>query len=181
MDVSPEDVLHYWFSERVRAHWFAPSAEIDTEIARRFGALHRQAAGGTLDGWAGRPRDALALMIVLDQFSRNLYRGRPEAYASDAKALGIARAAVARGFDGMLDDWEKAFLYLPFMHSERLEDQEDSVRLFSSARLDNTRYALHHRELVRRFGRFPHRNAILGRTSTPAELAYLSSETAFRG
>lgn len=181
MRTSPEDVLDYWFSEPMETRWFGPSAEIDSEIAQRFGDLHRRAAAGLLDDWAGQPRGALALVILLDQFSRNLHRGRPEAYANDEKAVRIARAAIAQGFDGMLEGWERAFLYMPFMHSEHLEDQEDSVRLFTAAGLDNAAYALHHRDLVRRFGRFPHRNAILGRASTPEETAYLASEGAFHG
>ncbi len=179
--MTPDDILKFWFSESTRAHWFKPSGEIDREIARRFGVLHRRAAAGEFDDWAKNPRSALALVIVLDQFSRNLYRGRPETYANDEQALGIARAAIVRGFDRYLDGWEKAFLYMPFMHSERLDIQEESVRLYTTANLDNASYALHHRDIVRRFGRFPHRNAILGRESTPEETEYLESDAAFRG
>jgi uncharacterized protein (DUF924 family) len=178
---SYEDVLKFWFSEPVREHWFKPSEAIDQDIAQRFGALHRRAAGGELDDWARNPRSALALVIVLDQFSRNLCRGKPATYANDEHALRIARAAIVRGFDQYLDGWEKAFLYMPYMHSERLEIQEESVRLFTTANLDNAPYALHHRDIVRRFGRFPHRNATLGRESTPEEREYLESDSAFRG
>jgi uncharacterized protein (DUF924 family) len=178
---TPEDVIEFWFSDPVREYWFRPSDDLDRDIGRRFGALHRRAAAGEFDDWARNPRSALALVIVLDQFSRNLHRGQPETYASDEHALRIARAAIVRGFDQYLDDWQKAFLYMPFMHSERLEIQEESVRLYTAAGLDNARYALHHRDIVRRFGRFPHRNAILGRESTPEETEYLESDTAFRG
>jgi uncharacterized protein (DUF924 family) len=180
-EMGPEDVLEYWFSEPVRQHWFAPSADVDREIARRFGDLHRRALAGELDGWAEQARGALALVILLDQFSRNLHRGSAEAYAGDDRAVRVARTAIGRRFDRVLKEWETAFLYMPFMHSERLEDQEVSVRLFTAAGLDNARYALHHRDLVRRFGRFPHRNAVLGRESTPEEIEYLASESAFRG
>ena len=180
-ETGPEDIIEYWFSEPVRQHWFAPSADVDREIARLFGDLHRRALAGELDGWAEQARGALALVILLDQFSRNLHRGTAAAYAGDERAVRVAHMAIGRGFDRMLQDWETAFLYMPFMHSERLEDQEDSVRLFTAAGLDNARYALHHRDLVRRFGRFPHRNAVLGRKSTPEEIAYLASESAFRG
>lgn len=180
-DVDPDDILAYWFSQPVRDHWFEPSAEVDRDIGRRFGASHAAATAGRLDAWSGQPRGALALVILLDQFSRNLHRGTPAAYAGDEQAVRVARAAVAQGFDRLLEDWEKAFLYMPFMHSERPEDQDDSVRLFAAADLDNTSYALHHRDIVRRFGRFPHRNAILGRPSTTEELEYLASESAFRG
>lgn len=178
---TPDDVLKFWFSESTREHWFKPSGEIDSEIDRRFGALHRRAAAGEFDDWARNPRSALALIVILDQFSRNLHRGKPETYANDDHALRIARAAIVRGFDQYLDGWEKAFLYMPFMHSERLDIQEESVRLFATANLDNASYALHHRDIVRRFGRFPHRNAILGRENTPEETEYLESESAFRG
>ncbi len=180
-DHSPEGVLRYWFSAAVREHWFKPSKDVDDEIARRFGALHQHAAAGEFDDWARNPRSALALIIVLDQFSRNLHRGKPEAWACDERALGIARAAIVRGFDQYLSDQEKAFLFMPFMHSERLDIQEESVRLFTAAGLDNAPYALQHRDIVRRFGRFPHRNAILGRDSTTEEIEYLQSESAFRG
>lgn len=173
-DTSPDDILTFWFTEPMRSHWFDAETGIDLDIARRFGALHRQAVTGEIDDWARNPRGALALVILLDQFSRNLHRGKPKAYANDDQALQIARAAIVRGFDQYLNGWEKAFLYMPFMHSERLDIQEESVRLFTTANLDNAPYALQHRDTVRRFGRFPHRNAILGRESTPAEIEFLN-------
>lgn len=179
--IDPEAVLTWWFSEPVQKHWFEPSADIDREIAERFGVLHRHAAAGDIDDWANSPRSALALVIILDQFSRHLYRGKPEAWACDEQALRAARTAIIRGFDRPLEDREKAFLYMPFMHSERFSDQEESVRLFTVANLDNARYAIGHRDIVRRFGRFPHRNAVLGRDSTAEEQEYLDSEAAFHG
>ncbi len=181
MTATPEDIIKFWFSDAVRDHWFKPSADVDDDIRRRFGGLHRKAAAGDLDDWARNPRSALALILVLDQFSRNLHRGKPEAWACDDHALRIARAAIVRGFDQYLADGEKAFLYMPFMHSEHLDIQEESVRLFTTAGLDNAPYALQHRDIVRRFGRFPHRNALLGRDSTPEELDYLQSDSAFHG
>lgn len=177
----PDDVLAFWFSAHMREHWFASTPEIDDEIATRFAALHARACRGEVDHWADRARGALALVIVLDQFPRNLHRGTARAYDCDAKALAVARAALERGFDRELAEAERAFLYMPFMHSERLKDQEESVRLFVGTGLDNAPWALHHRDLIRRFGRFPHRNALLGRESTPEEEAYLASEQAFRG
>lgn len=177
----PEKIIEFWFSEPVCEHWFQPSEDVDRDIARRFGETHRRAAAGELDDWARGPRSALALVIVLDQFSRNLHRGKVEAWACDEHVLRIARAAIVRGFDRQLDDREKAFLYMPFMHSERLDVQEESVRLFTTANLDNARYALQHRDIVRRFGRFPHRNAVLGRESTAEEIEYLESKDAFHG
>jgi uncharacterized protein (DUF924 family) len=173
-------LLDYWFSESARQHWFNPADEFDHDLARRYGDLHRQATDGTLDAWADTPAGALALVILLDQCSRNLQRGDAAAYANDGHARRVARDAIARGFDRQLEDSHRAFLYLPFMHSESLADQDYSVRLFAAAGLDHTRYALHHRNIIRRFGRFPHRNKILGRENTPEETAYLAAEGSFR-
>jgi uncharacterized protein (DUF924 family) len=177
----PQTCLTFWFSEAARKHWFKQSDAFDRDIEQRLGALHRQAADGMLDAWAQTPQGALALVILLDQCSRNLNRGSTAAYANDEHARHIVRTAIELGYDQQLENWQRAFLYMPFMHSESLEDQDESVRLFMEAGLDNTRYALHHREIIRRFGRFPHRNKVLGRTSTPEEIAYLESEGAFRG
>ena len=134
--------------------------------------------GGAFDHWAETPRGTLALIILLDQFSRNLHRNSPEAFAADGKAREIARTAIERGIDRMLGEVERMFVYLPFEHSEDLADQDQSVRLFTSLGEDMTRYAEDHRDVIRRFGRFPHRNAALGRTSTPDELAYLAQPDA---
>jgi uncharacterized protein (DUF924 family) len=124
----------------------------------------------------------LALVIVLDQFPLNMFRGQRESFATEAAAREAAVQAIAWGFDQSLTDEQKAFLYLPFMHSEDLADQDRAVALYEGAGLENSlKWARHHRELIRRFGRFPHRNAILGRPSTPEELAYLGSAGAFKG
>jgi uncharacterized protein (DUF924 family) len=180
-DPAAQALLDYWFSESARQHWFSPADKFDRDLARRFGDLHRQATAGALDVWADTPAGALALVLLLDQCSRNLHRGDAAAYANDEHARRVARAAIARGFDRQLEDSHRAFLYLPFMHSESLADQDCSVRLFSEAGLDNTRYALHHRDIIRRFGRFPHRNKILKRENTPEEIAYLNSKGSFLG
>ncbi|MGE0372802.1 MAG: DUF924 family protein [Gammaproteobacteria bacterium] len=180
-DPAARSLLDYWFSEPARAHWFRASEDFDRELAQRFGALHRRATNGDLGAWSDTPAGALTLVILLDQCSRNFNRGHRDAYANDAHARRVARAAIARGFDQALDNWKRAFLYMPFMHSESLQDQDESVRLFTAAGLDNARYALHHREIIRRFGRFPHRNQALGRESTGEESAYLASEEAFHG
>jgi len=180
--MSPDDVLSLWFSERVKPLWFNSTPEFDAELRERFDDTLRAAARGELDDWARTPEGALALVIVLDQLPLNIYRGRPEAFATEAASRRVAAAAIERGLDQAMTDTQRAFLYLPFMHSEALADQERSVTLFEQAGLtDNVKWARHHREIVRRFGRFPHRNAILGRDSTPEELAYLSSEEGFRG
>lgn len=171
---SPDDVLTFWFSDSTRKHWFARSDAFDASLRDRFGDLHTRAAAGQLDDWAATPRGALALVILLDQASRNLHRGTPGAFATDSAALRHARAAVDAGFDSGLSDEERLFFYLPFEHSEDLADQERSVALCASLATAMYRdYAVRHRDVVARFGRFPHRNAILGRESTPEELEFL--------
>jgi uncharacterized protein (DUF924 family) len=137
---------------------------------------------GDLDSWQNTPEGALALVIVLDQFPLNMFRGKPESFSTESQSREVARKAIAKGWDEKLEISSLAFLYMPFMHSENLEDQDRSVYLFEAAGLiDNLRFAKHHRELIRRFGRFPHRNAILGRESSEEELEYLASREAFHG
>lgn len=177
-----QDILDYWYSPRISQRWFASTPALDDEIRTRYEALWRRAATGELDAWADTPDGALALAIVLDQLPLNMYRGKPAAFATEQQAVAVARATVARGDDQRLPRERVPFLYLPLMHSENLADQDQSVALFQRAGLaDNLRFAEHHRGLIRRFGRFPHRNAILGRDSTPEEIAYLGSPEAFKG
>ncbi len=176
------DVLKLWFSERVRPLWFRSTPEFDAELSERFGPLYREAAAGALAHWEHSAKGALALVIVLDQFPLNMYRGRAESFATEAAARKVAERALARDLDQALSDMQKTFLYMPFMHSEALTDQDRCVALCEAAGLtENLKFAEHHREIVRRFGRFPHRNAALGRESRPEEVAYLDSEGAFRG
>lgn len=178
--MSPKGLLDFWFAEPARRRWFRSTPEFDAEIRERFESTWRAAAGGELSDWEETPRGALALVILLDQLPLNMFRGRPEGHATEAASRAVAERAIARGFDARLDDVEKAFLYLPFMHSEDLADQDRSVALFESAGLtDNLKWARHHREIVRRFGRFPHRNAVFGRSSTAEESAWLASPEAF--
>ena len=182
MSVSPHDVVSLWFSERVKPLWFNSTPEFDAELREHFGETLRAAGRGELEDWMQSSEGALALVIVLDQFPLNIYRGQPEAFATEAASRRVAAAAIERGFDQAMSDIQRAFLYLPFMHSEEPADQDRSVTLFETAGLtDNVKWAKHHRNIIRRFGRFPHRNAILGRESTPEELAYLNSEEAFKG
>ena len=169
----PAEVVEFW---RVAGpqRWYAKDEAFDRAIAERFGALHEQAATGALDGWAADPLGALALLILLDQFSRNLYRGSPRAFAQDERALSVARTAVDRGFDGQVEPQFRQFFYTPFMHSESIIDQERCVALCHSlSDPGNLPFARDHERIVRRFGRFPHRNAALGRHTTPAEQAFL--------
>jgi len=167
------EVLDFWFRKIGARHWFSKSAEIDEEIRARFLALHGRIVAGELAGFES-PRAALAAVIVLDQFSRNMFRDTPRAFAADPLARRLAREAIARGHDAGLSGEERVFLYMPFEHSEDREDQALSCELIGSLGNDYwTRYAQAHKAIIDRFGRFPHRNAVLGRESTPEELELL--------
>ncbi len=187
----PHDILAFWFAEgpdSFRKAWFQKDEAFDASIRARFGALLVPARDGALDPWAETPQGALALLLVLDQFPRNLHRGSAEAFASDDHGRAIARQAVlARRFDLAVTPTQRSFFYLPFEHGEQLADQDLAVALFEGLRdipamaapdgvID---YAWRHRAVIQRFGRFPHRNAALGRTSTPAEQAWLAAGGGF--
>jgi uncharacterized protein (DUF924 family) len=179
-------VLEFWFLPATdpghglaRPQWFRKDADFDGEIRARFRALHGVAASGGLEDWAEEPHSMLALLVVLDQFSRNLYRDDSRAFAQDARALGCAKRVIDREWDLVLRPVERQFCYLPFEHSERLEDQDRAFALFSGlGQFPETRdlavWSEKHRAIIRRFGRFPHRNAALGRASTPEELEFLA-------
>ena len=166
-------VLDFWFSHSDR--WWDKDPAFDAEIRDRFGALHAEIEAGEHEAWRATPRGALAYVIVLDQFSRNMFRDTPRMFASDRQALGAAREALARGDAQALGPDERSFLYMPLMHSEDLADQERCVELFrelgNAYSLD---FAEQHLAIIRRFGRFPHRNQILGRASTPEEREFLT-------
>ena len=179
---TPQEIIDFWYSTEISKHWFASTPRLDAEIRTRYEALWQAGAKGELDHWQDTPQGCLALVILLDQFPLNMYRNQAESFSTEAKSIAIARYALEKGFDQVLQPKHKAFLYMPFMHSEKLSDQDLSVRLFTEAGLkDNQRFAEHHRGLIQRFGRFPHRNRILGRTSTSEELEYLNSKEAFTG
>lgn len=173
-------ILSFWFAPEVIAknRWFKSDPAFDAKMREDFGADTEKAASGDYDAWAETPDGALALLLTLDQFPRNLYRGTPRAFATDGKAQGIAADAVARGFDQQTIPERRVFFYLPFEHAESVELQEKCVALCAAlGRLgfaEYARYAERHAEIIRQFGRFPHRNAILGRTNTPEESAYLA-------
>jgi uncharacterized protein (DUF924 family) len=179
----PEEVLTFWFGPldrrgKSRKEWFRKDAALDAGIRERFGALHAAASRRELEAWRASPTPMLALVIVLDQFSRNLYRGDARAFAQDEHARDCAAEALARGDDLGLLPVERQFLYLPYEHSEELADQQLAVDLMASLEaFEETRglvtWAVKHRVIVERFGRFPHRNAVLGRPSTAEELAFL--------
>jgi uncharacterized protein (DUF924 family) len=180
-DAQAARVLDFWLRPHDaqgqpiwREEWFKNDAALDRAIAVNFADAVEQALAGRLDGMAVDADGALALVILLDQFPRNLYRGTAKAFAGDARARTIARQAIARNFDRAMPRYGRMFLYLPFEHSEDLADQERSVQLVGALHDDNlTKYAVAHRDIIARFGRFPHRNAMLGRTSTAEELAFL--------
>ncbi len=171
-------VLAFWFDELKPADWWRTSADVDATVRERFGELHARLSDGVDPSWLGAPETALAAVIVLDQFSRNLHRGDPRAYAQDTAARALADAAIARRHDAALAPTRRAFLYMPFMHSEDAADQERSVALFAGPGLEGNRgHAEAHKAVIDRFGRFPTRNAALGRADTPEEAAYLKTQT----
>ncbi|HEX2527326.1 MAG TPA: DUF924 family protein [Geminicoccus sp.] len=169
-----EDILSFWFGVPDRTAWFKADVTFDQALGEAFEELVLPATAGGLDDWTTTPDGATALLLVLDQFPRNIYRGTPRAFASDAKAREVARDVLAAGLDRQVPEDRRPFLYLPFEHSERLEDQDLCCRLMATLEdpemLD---YAERHRVIIRRFGRFPHRNLILGRVSTPEEEEFL--------
>jgi uncharacterized protein (DUF924 family) len=174
------EVINFWFSEPVRSKWFCATAEFDMQLKHQYEPLWESACAREVDDWQMHAKGALALVIVLDQFPLNMYRGSPLGYSSEAQARDVSRLAIQQGFDKSLHGQEKAFLYMPFMHSENIEDQSFSVSLYESGQLEsNLRFARHHQEIIRRFGRFPHRSEVLGRESTKEEVRYLNSKEAF--
>lgn len=171
---TPDDVLGFWFRDCTPAQWFAKDDGFDAALLTRFGALHAEAAAGGLGAWEASADGRMALILVLDQMSRNLWRSDPRAFAQDARARAVARRAIAAGDHVFAPPQRCLFLFLPFEHSEDLADQLWSEALFRAlgdADLDD--YAARHRVIVERFGRFPHRNAALGRASTAEELSFL--------
>jgi uncharacterized protein (DUF924 family) len=176
----PNDVIGFWLNAGP-GKWFKKLAAFDEAIRLKFEPVHHRAARGEYDGWAQTPDGALALLILLDQFPRNLYRGSAHAFATDPKARAIARPGVEKGFDRQVDPALRAFFYLPFEHSEDLTDQDYCLALNTEAGdPDNIKWAAMHRDIIARFGRFPHRNVAFGRTTTPEEQEFLD-EGGFAG
>jgi uncharacterized protein (DUF924 family) len=174
-----EAILDFWFGApegpefgTSRDVWFKKDDVFDADIVRRFGDMHAAADAGRYDAWQATPKGSLALIILLDQFPRNMYRGQPASFASDVHARRIARNALAHSFDRGLPPVQRTFVYLPFEHSENIADQRQSLKLFEQLGA-NQDYAQRHHDIIARFGRFPHRNVILGRESTPEEIEFL--------
>lgn len=173
MTTLPSDVLRFW-REAGPQRWFRRDDALDAQFRERFLAAHEAAAAGALPHWSTNADGALALVLLLDQFPRNAFRGTARMYATDSQARAAADAAIGAGFDHAVDPQLRQFFYLPFMHSERVEDLDRCVALNEAVGGESLRYALHHREIVRRFGRFPHRNAVLGRSSSADEERFLA-------
>ncbi|HMW16674.1 MAG TPA: DUF924 family protein [Accumulibacter sp.] len=174
--ITAADVLHFWFEETSAAQWWTPSAAFDRLIEQRFAALHAAAGHGELYGWRDTAVGRLAEVLVLDQFSRHLFRNRPQAFASDGMALALAQEAVARGVDRQLPPMQRAFLYLPYMHSESPAIHRLALDLYAAPGLENNlEFERRHQAIIERFGRYPHRNAALGRVSTPEEIEFLAT------
>jgi len=176
---TPDEVLGFW-REAGPERWFSKDETFDQVCRDRFLPTYEAAARGDLNEWELTPDGALAVILLLDQFPRNMFRGQRETYKTDPVALMVADRAIERGFDGQVEPAFRRFFYLPFMHSESLADQERSVTLNEALGEDSIKWARHHHDIIVRFGRFPHRNAVLGRETTPEEEAFLK-ESDFRG
>ncbi|MGV6801707.1 MAG: DUF924 family protein [bacterium] len=169
------DIITFWFEELTPQQHFQFDPALDTIIRNKFTQTWREAAAGRLATWSQSPTAALALILVLDQFSRNIHRGTAEAFAQDHHALAIAKQAIAQGFDEKHSPEQQAFFYLPFMHQENIEEQKTCVALYNEKlpESENIRFAIDHCAIIQKFGRFPHRNKILQRDSTPEEITFL--------
>ena len=174
---SKQEVLHFWFKETQPQQWFQKNEQFDEQIRERFKSVYDLARDGLCDDWKRSAEGCLALCIVLDQFPRNMFRDTPDMFATDIKALLVAKHAISQGFDQVLKVQERRFIYLPFEHSENIADQKKAVALFEKIRNDDPvgyDYAVRHLEVIEKHGRFPHRNIILGRENTPEENEYLA-------
>jgi uncharacterized protein (DUF924 family) len=182
MENKASELLEFWFSEPMNQHWFKSTPAIDRDIAQRYGTLWQQGANGELDHWLQSAQTCLALIVLLDQLPLNMFRGQAKSFSTEKQAIEACLYGLEQDYDQQLSQAQQAFFYMPLMHSEQLSHQQRSVELYERSGLtNNLRFARHHCELIERFGRFPHRNAILGRIPTPAEIAYLQSDKAFKG
>jgi uncharacterized protein (DUF924 family) len=173
--VTPDQIIHFWFEEIEPAQWWVKDLEFDREIEARFGVIHEAATLGELEPWRKTAEGRLAEIILLDQFSRNIYRGRPLTFAYDATALVLAQEAVRVGADREVDFEKRSFFYMPYMHSESPKVHKTAVVLFGQPGAEfNYEFELKHKAIIDYFGRYPHRNAILGRESTAEEVEFLT-------
>ena len=174
--MSADTVIKFWFHELEPKQWWSKSDAFDQEIQRRFGALHSSAIAGECYGWRTTPIGRLAEIIVLDQFSRNIYRDKPQSFLADSQALVLAQEAILNGCDKEFSANERAFLYIPLMHSESLLVHEWAVQIYDKPDMESyLNFELRHKKIIERFGRYPHRNKILGRESTSEEIEFLQT------
>ena len=180
--ITPESIIEFWYSDRIKSQWFNSTKELDQEIKDNYEAVWKEAIRGKYNDWKESAEGCLALAIIFDQFPLNMFRGEVESFSTESMAIKVSKLAVEKGFDQDLDKEKLAFLYMPLMHSENMDDQNLSVSLFERAGLiENARFAEHHRDIVQKFARFPHRNEILQRESSQSEIDYLNSDKAFTG
>ena len=180
------ELLNFWYSSNVKKAWFSSTPEIDTNIRQRYESLWKHATQGELNDWMKSANGCLALIILLDQLPLNMFRGTMQSFSSEQQAVKVCYHAIKYGFDQEIiqqsGDKRIAFLYMPLMHSEKMEDQNNAVKYFEAIGLDgNIRFAKHHRGIIEKYGRFPHRNKVLRRVNTDAENEYLNSKEAFLG
>ncbi len=170
-----QDILTFWFDTLSPQNWWQKDDALDNQIKNQFEDIHQRARQCELYPWRQTAKGALAEIIILDQFSRNIYRNKPESFAQDALALALAQSAIDKGFDNELSPQEKSFLYMPYMHSESRDIHKIAVKLFDMEELKhNLEFEIKHKVIIDRFGRYPHRNNILGRVSTQEEIAFLT-------
>lgn len=176
------EIIKYWYSERIKSQWFNSTKELDEEIKQKYEDTWKDILSGKYKSWQENAEGCLALVIILDQFPLNMFRGEVKSFSTEAMAIKVTKIAIELGFDKKIDKDKVSFLYMPLMHSENMDDQNIAVDVFEKANLlDNARFAKHHRSIVEKFGRFPHRNEILQRESSQEEIDYLNSDDAFTG
>jgi uncharacterized protein (DUF924 family) len=179
-EMTPENILDFWFEQLTPAQWWTKDLALDQEISTVFSSVHRQAASGELFSWRKTAKGALAEIIVLDQFSRNMFRGTPRSFAYDGMALILSQEVIHQGLDQILSNTERSFLYMPYMHSESLEIHQHALQLFETLNLpDALNFEKQHFDIIKQFGRYPHRNQILNRTTSKVEEAFLVQHTGF--
>ena len=180
--LTAKSIIEYWYSDRIKSQWFNSTKELDQEIKNNYEGIWKSTIRGEYDNWNENAEGCLALVIILDQFPLNMFRDDVKSFSTESMAVKVTKNAIKNNFDQVLKKEQLAFIYMPLMHSENIGDQNLSVSLFEKAGLvDNLRFAKHHRDIVLKFGRFPHRNKILNRQSSEDELDYLNSDNAFKG
>ena len=177
-----QDIVDFWFAKTNKKYWFNSTPEFDRHLNEKFLGVYESAVSGELDHWKNNPVGSLALVILFDQIPLNIFRGKKKSFATESRSREVAKHAIEQGHAEQLSNAQQAFLYMPFMHSENMADQDYAVALYDKTGLkNNLKFALHHRDIIKRFGRFPHRNAILERKSSSQEIEYLNSKQAFTG